>query len=188
MLIITPTEFDTYTNNFDDSPLKQMYCETAQFIVESYLSYALTAADYTETIKGQLLSLGAYPVNSITSLTIDGTAITADQYEIVKNVIKITDENLILNKYSKTVVSYNAGYPVIEDVDGDYVELPSVFKNVVLKIASLLMLEESGNIGVTGLSADNGISRTFINYTNYNKHLAILSSYRVIRFKNVSIL
>lgn len=177
MIIVTPEEFNTYTNNYDDTILKTTYVETAQEIVESYVGYELTAKDYSETLKGASIILGAMPVNSVTSLTVDGVAIDSADYSIVNNEIVLDDASKI-TKRSVTKVEYNAGYNSIDDV-------PSVFKVAVLKISSLLMMEEGGNIGVTGVSTPDGLGRTFLNYNNYNKHLQIVKPYRIIRFGDV---
>ena len=50
----------------------------------------------------------------------------------------------------------------------------------ILQIASLMLEESGGNIGITGKTmAEN--SRTFINYTNYDKWLKKLDPLRIVR-------
>ena len=59
--------------------------------------------------------------------------------------------------------------------------MPSVVTLSILRIATLMLSETGGNIGLTGKSfADN--SRTFINYSNYRKYLQPLDGLRIIRF------
>lgn len=59
--------------------------------------------------------------------------------------------------------------------------MPSAIKSAILRIAALKLMESNGNIGLTGKSySDN--SRSFLNYTNYNKYLTDLWSLRVVRF------
>jgi len=59
--------------------------------------------------------------------------------------------------------------------------IPSVVPLSILRIATLMLSETGGNIGLTGKSfADN--SRTFINYSNYRKYLQPLDPYRRISF------
>ncbi|MBQ0071486.1 MAG: hypothetical protein KBS81_06480 [Spirochaetales bacterium] len=59
--------------------------------------------------------------------------------------------------------------------------LPASIKLSILRIATLMLQETGGNIGLTGKSfADN--SRTFINYSNYRKYLQPLDPIRLARF------
>ena len=51
----------------------------------------------------------------------------------------------------------------------------------ILRIASLMLSEQGGNIGVTSKSFSDQ-SRTFVNYSNYNKFLNPLSIYRSRNF------
>jgi hypothetical protein len=58
--------------------------------------------------------------------------------------------------------------------------IPSIFKQTLLRLAALLLSEADNNIGITSKSfADSG-TRTFINYTNFDKYLQVLSRYRRI--------
>lgn len=51
----------------------------------------------------------------------------------------------------------------------------------ILRIATLMLMEAGGNIGLTGKSfSDN--SRTFVSYSNYRKYLQPLDSIREIKF------
>ena len=60
-------------------------------------------------------------------------------------------------------------------------EMPALILLSILRFATLLLTEGSGNIGLTGKSfADN--SRTFVNYANYRKYLHPLDSLRIMRF------
>jgi len=59
--------------------------------------------------------------------------------------------------------------------------LPASIKLSILRIATLMLQETGGNIGLTGKSfGDN--SRTFINYSNYRKYLQPLDPIRLARF------
>jgi len=70
-------------------------------------------------------------------------------------------------------LSYTAGW--------DAQEMPSVIVVSILRIATLMLSETGGNIGLTGKSfADN--SRTFVNYSNYRKYLQPLDSLRILGF------
>jgi hypothetical protein len=59
-------------------------------------------------------------------------------------------------------------------------EIPNIFKQTQLRIASLLYQEADQNIGVTSKSFGDSGSRTFINYTNFDKYLSPLSKYSLV--------
>jgi hypothetical protein len=70
-------------------------------------------------------------------------------------------------------LSYTAGWEIGQ--------MPSVIVVSILRIATLMLSETGGNIGLTGKSfADN--SRTFVNYSNYRKYLQPLDSLRILGF------
>jgi len=177
MTIITVDELNAYTENYEASDLKTYYIETAQSIIEDYIGYALTADDYTEIIVGKPILLGAMPINSVDSFTIDDEELDSLDYSINRNELIVYDDevDVALTKTSDIEVTYNAGYSAASSV-------PSAMKVVALKIASLLLMEEGGNIGVTGVSTPDGLGRTFLNYNNYSKHLKLLKKYRIVRF------
>jgi len=52
---------------------------------------------------------------------------------------------------------------------------------VILQIASLMLEETGGNIGITGKSFDDN-SRNYINYTNFDRWLKKLDGLRILRF------
>jgi hypothetical protein len=58
--------------------------------------------------------------------------------------------------------------------------VPSVFKQTILRIAALLLSEADSNIGVTSKSFGDSGTRTFINFTNFDKYLQVLSKYRLV--------
>jgi hypothetical protein len=59
-------------------------------------------------------------------------------------------------------------------------DMPAIFKQTALRIAALLAMEANENIGVTSKSFGDSGSRTFINYTNFDKYLSPLSKYKLI--------
>lgn len=59
--------------------------------------------------------------------------------------------------------------------------IPATISLSILRIATLMLSETGGNIGLTGKAfGDN--SRTFINYSNYRKYLQPLDPIRLARF------
>jgi len=59
--------------------------------------------------------------------------------------------------------------------------LPAVFKSTTLRLAALLLTEANGNIGLTSRYFGDVGDRTFVNLTNYDKYLTVLSQYRLTR-------
>jgi hypothetical protein len=58
--------------------------------------------------------------------------------------------------------------------------IPSIFKQTQLRIASLLYQEADQNIGVTSKSFGDSGARTFVNFTNFDKYLSVLSKFRLV--------
>ena len=54
----------------------------------------------------------------------------------------------------------------------------ALFKTVVMRIATLLQMEGGGNIGVNTAASDAGVSRSFLNVTDFTPYLRPLSSFR----------
>lgn len=56
----------------------------------------------------------------------------------------------------------------------------AMFKNVCLRIATLLQLEDGGNIGVNNVNSGVGATRSFANIVDYTPYLKPLSAFRKI--------
>jgi hypothetical protein len=73
-----------------------------------------------------------------------------------------------------------AGGSSFDDGPGAASAVPALLRQTTLRIAALLLSESDNNIGVTSKSfADSG-SRSFLNYTNFDKYLAPLSRHRLV--------
>ncbi|MDR0411249.1 MAG: hypothetical protein LBH75_04660 [Treponema sp.] len=78
------------------------------------------------------------------------------------------------------------GYYSGGDADAQSLEIninapmPLIFRQTALRIAALLQTESQNNIGVSGVSFGESGSRSFINYTNFDKYLSPLSRYRLL--------
>jgi len=59
--------------------------------------------------------------------------------------------------------------------------IPQVILMTILRIATILQSEADSNIGVTSKSFGDSGTRTFINYTDFNKYLSPISEYKLIR-------
>ena len=56
----------------------------------------------------------------------------------------------------------------------------AMFKNVCLRIATLLQLEDGGNIGVNNVNGGVGVTRSFANIVDYTPYLKPRSACRKI--------
>lgn len=56
----------------------------------------------------------------------------------------------------------------------------AMFQNVCLRIATLLQLEDGGNIGVNNVNSGVGVTRSFANIVDYTPYLKPLSAFRKI--------
>jgi hypothetical protein len=78
------------------------------------------------------------------------------------------------SEYGSSVIS---GGSAVSKGAGD---MPAIFKQTALRIAALLATEADNNIGVTSKQFGDSGSRTFLNYTNFDKYLFPLSKYKLI--------
>lgn len=176
-MIVTVSEFDTYTNHYEDDPkvveMKKQMLLAAQEVVADYIGFKLeseTRTDYISGIGNNHLFLFAYPITGVTSVEVNGSLVT--DYTIYRSRYLIKTEGVWAEGVNNIKVTYTAGWTP-EDT-------PSTIRMTILQIASLLLEEANGNIGVTGKSfAEN--SRSFINYTNYDKWLKKLDPFRILR-------
>jgi hypothetical protein len=170
-------DFKKYANKREEDAtgeaLYQTYIDSAEQIVKDYLAYDPASQVYTHTLPGSgltYLQLKAKPVTVLTSVTADGTARNVADF-------RLEDERL----YDKTRAIFSTASEIVVVYTAGWVAVPGIIKLAVMRIASLLSQEAGENIGVTSTSFDGGNSRTFINYTNFAKYLAPLSSFRVVR-------
>ena len=170
--LVTVEEFNNYSLNMEDSPevvkLKMDLLTAATEIVESYLGYPLESDQYHEHYIGtgsNRLFLDNRPVDYVDWLSIDGNMVDFKDYHCTPD----------------SVCLYNSAFPHNSRVEVDYStsfqKVPAIVKTTVLRIATLLLSECGENIAVTSKSFADG-SRSFANYTNYDKFLSPLKGIR----------
>jgi hypothetical protein len=168
-MVVSIEELQQYTQDFNDYALNTTILTAAQEVAENYLGYALeysTEGDLTaeKDFRKNYLAMDM-PIQSVTSITVDGVLLDAADYEIQFNIIKF-----------KTVA---AGSAVLLYQPG-FATLPSIVKLTILQIATLKLMETGKKIGVTGIQSPDGIGSTFINYTNFDKYLKNINQYRIL--------
>ena len=170
--------FDTYSGNFESSleevSLKQTFLNSAMEMVSSYIGYSIEEKIYEdeliESAGSRVLFFPASPIKEITYLSIGG--LTFDT-----NILKFKGDKVHIKGYGYfpkgfAVATFKAGWT--EE------NLPSTIKETILRIATLMLAETNGNIGVTSKTfGDN--TRSFVQYTNYAKYLEPLQMYKLYK-------
>jgi len=181
-MIASIAMFDTYSGNYEDTPeaveLKGAFLCTAEDIVSSYLGFDPKQQEYADIVCSGTGSRRLYlPCRNITvvqALTVGTAAVDTSLVAACDDHIRFVDHATKFPVGEDNIrLSYTAGW--------DAQEMPSVIVVSILRIATLMLSETGGNIGLTGKSfADN--SRTFVNYSNYRKYLQPLDSLRILGF------
>jgi hypothetical protein len=177
-------ELKEYSGAHDEDNLLQNYIDSAENIVNAYLGYSPTLHNYIQYLDGNgtnELQLKAKPIANITSIEIDNQSIPLSEFYNTFNSEFLYYNNIFPLGKRNIKIEYDAGWGIIIDDDtanGEYV--PKIVKMTVLRIASLLQSEASGNIGVSSKSFGDSGTRTFINYTNFDKYLIQISALKLL--------
>ena len=169
-MIVTKEELQGYTGvQFEEgNNIAELFIGAGQNIVENYLGYQIESKEYTKHFSlhsSNVIKCGVKNITAVSTITIDGTP-TENYY--------INDDEIILNQpviSDDIIITFTAGF--------SSTDLPDIIKLTVLRIAALLQTESNNNIGISGKSFMDG-SRTFINFTNYDKYLIQCSKYKLI--------
>lgn len=187
MNFITSLEFTEYTDNHDiNSTLSNIYIESAQELIENYIGYPLHAQEITEFITGNdstYLTLSPYQINSVTSLNylVSGDAIDITNLSISDRKIYFTDGTVFPSDTEENLIlKYNAGWHITdEDSNGtSETDIPALFKQTILRIATILSKEADSYIGVKSVSGSNGSTQYM--EISFQKYLSVLEKYRAV--------
>lgn len=171
MALVALNEFDTYSNNFESDndlvAMKNDIIEAASDIVIDFLGYNPICHQYQEVQTGigsNKLFMEARPITDVSLVSVDGVAQNIHNITFKDDQVFTKDGSKIFKCGSTICINYMAGT----------CEAIAPIKMAVLRIASLMLLEANGNIGLSGRTfADQ--SRSYINYSNYDKYLQPLS-------------
>lgn len=174
-MIVDITTFEKFQRIVDsDSDVVTQLLETAEAIVVGYLKYDPTKKDYDCYFDGQdksYIELGSQPINSVTSVTVNGTLLASNTYIYRDDEIVLTNNTVFPSGIANIHVVFNAGYATV----------PSLIKQTIIRIAGLLLSEDGGNIGITSKTLDGGMTRTFFKTTNFDPYLIPLNQYRLFK-------
>lgn len=168
-MIVTKEELQGFTGvEFESgNNVADLFIGAAQNIVENYLGYEVESKEYTKHFalhSSNVIKVGVKNITVVSEITVDGTPV--DNYYI-------DDDKIVLKQpviSDNIIVTFTAGFST---------DLPQIIKLTVLRIAALLQTESNNNIGISGKSFMDG-SRTFMNFTNYDKYLISCSKYKLI--------
>ena len=168
-MIVTKEELEGFTGvQFESgNNIAELFIGAAQNIVENYLGYEIESKEYTKHFSlhnSNVIRCGVKNITAVSEITIDGT--------LVENYY-IDDDKIILKQ---PVISDNI---IVKFTAGFSTDLPQIIKLTVLRIAALLQTESNNNIGISGKSFMDG-SRTFTNFTNFDRYLIACSKYKLI--------
>ena len=168
-MIVTKEELEGFTGvQFESgNNIADLFIGAAQNIVENYLGYEVESKEYTKHFalhSSNVIKCGVKNITAVSEITIDG-ALVEDYY--------IDDDKIILKQpviSDNIIITFTAGFST---------DLPQIIKLTVLRIAALLQTESNNNIGISGKSFMDG-SRTFTNFTNFDRYLIACSKYKLI--------
>ena len=168
-MIVTREELEGFTGvQFESgNNIADLFIGAAQNIVENYLGYEIESKEYTKHFAlhtSNIIKCGVKNITAVKEITIDGTP-NENYY--------IDDDKIILKQpviSDNIIITFTAGFST---------DLPQIIKLTVLRIAALLQTESNNNIGISGKSFMDG-SRTFTNFTNFERYLIACSKYKLI--------
>lgn len=180
-MIVSIETFNAYSGNYETDAsvvvLKNMCLESAEKLVRDYLRYDPEEQDYIRipviSIGVSTLSLPARHVTEILSVEEGSTELAVADFQIRDDKLVYASDPRTLFPRGTMLVSFTAGWK--EE------EMPQIISLTILRVATLMLMEMGENIGITGKSMPDN-TRTFINYTRYDRYLTPLQNLRVEAF------
>lgn len=148
--------------------------QSAQSKIEDVVGYALEADDYVKSFSyagSRIINLGVYNINSISSVKIDGVAVSNTSYSLDGYYLQVSP-SVSLNVGSIIEVSFNAGWTSST--------LPASIKQAIIFIAQALSKNSGGGGYASQQSFGNQGSVTF-DTTRYYRFYDLVNGYRVFK-------
>lgn len=174
--LITKDQLRAYTGNYeeDTESLFDTVIDSASSIVIDYLGFNPYLRDYEEFYSGigdSKLYLGVRNIETVNALYINNIEEDLNDYAF--------REDYIYNIHGKKVFTQGVNNVRVRFFAG-LRRIPDLVVLSTLRIAALMLQEFNSNIGISSKSfADQ--SRTFINYSNYDKYLQPLNQLRIVK-------
>lgn len=172
-MIVTKEELEKYSGVYTDEEnnAQELYIESAEDILRSYLGYNPEVTCYTKFYDGcgfSDLRLGVKNIFILESVSIDGVKQELENIDFDDDCIIIRNGVFPVGR-KNVAVKFVAGFN----------KIPAIMKMTVLRIATLLQLESDSNIGVSSRSFQDN-TRTFLNTKNYEPYLIQCSNYKLL--------
>lgn len=169
--------FNDFCNDYEQSEdidaLKMQYLISAREIVESFLGYKLSIHDVTEDhvfTGSNDIYLREFPVQEVYSLKVNGKYLPAPYFTLRGDHVRL-EGHCCIHEGEEIEVQYCAGFRAI----------PDLIETTILRLAALIKTEANGNIGLTSKSYGNEGSRSFVNFTSFDRYLQPLYPFRTIK-------
>lgn len=173
-LLATKEELEKFTGVREDelSSQAELFLGSASDIIRNYLGYDPIKHNERKYYNGNgtnILRLGSKPIQKINSVFIGNT-------EIDSRLFVFDDDTLIFSdgEFSDGIKN------ILIDFDSGFGTVPDLIKLTCLRIAAILQTESDNNIGITSKSFGESGSRTFYNFTNFQKYLLPISKWKII--------
>lgn len=180
MAFATPEELMAFTAGLVDmaDPRAQIILDGATAALQKYAGWHIAPAmPVTVYLDGgsNLLYLPTLKLNSVESITVDGTALAATDYEWSRITGNIRSKTLTSfpDSWGGTVVVFNSGYATV----------PVELKQIVLQVSALALSsptgatrEQAGQVSMMWATTAPGVSGGL---TLLQRDLAIIDQYRI---------
>jgi len=174
-VLATIKELQDFTGVFENSESSQseLFLGAASDIIINYLGYDPTLQHYKKCFNGSgenYLRLETKPIQKINEIEINGIIEPLEEFYF--------DDDTLLYRGSK---KFPEGIKnVLVDFDAGFENVPDLIKLTCLRIAAILQTEADNNIAITSKSFGESGSRTFYNFTNFQKYLLPISKWKLV--------
>lgn len=173
-LLATKEELEKFTGVQEDelSSQAELFLGSASDIIRNYLGYDPELKNYKKAFNGNgtnILRLGSKPIQKINEVEINGVVEPMEDFYFDDDTLFYKD-GFIPEGIKNVRIDFDSGFETI----------PDLIKLTCLRIAAILQTESDNNIGITSKSFGESGSRTFYNFTNFNKYLLPLSKWKII--------
>lgn len=174
-VLATIKELQDFTGVFENSESSQseLFLGSASDIIINYLGYDPTLQNYKKCFNGSgenYLRLETKPIQKINGIEINGIIEPLEEFYF--------DDDTLLYKGSK---KFPEGIKnVLVDFEAGFENVPDLIKLTCLRIAAILQTEADNNIAITSKSFGESGSRTFYNFTNFQKYLLPISKWKLV--------
>lgn len=177
MSTVTVAQFKAYASKADGDATKealyQTYIDAAEAMVAKYLGYSPASATYTSAAfygdGKDYLQLKAKPITALSAVSVAGVSKTTSDFDYSDGEWLKEKNGNVFPAGAIVLVTYTAGFSSV----------PAPIIMTTLRLASLLSVEANENIGVTSQSFDGGNSRSFLNFTNFDRYLQAIEGYKL---------